>query len=241
MIRLFIVNGSHPCAAAERALQLKGLEYRVRELPPPLHMPAQRLLFGARTVPAMKLDGGEKVSGSSAILRRLDELVPEPPLFPADPAARAEVEEAERWGDEVFQPIARRLLWPAFARHPAAMAGYQQGSRLPALPKPVLIALAPVVTRVEMRANHASQEAVAGELAALPGHLDRIDAWIEAGVLGGEQPNAADLQIGATSRLLLTIGDVRPAFAGRPAEAHALRTFPTLSGSVPEGVLTGAG
>ncbi|CAN5450062.1 hypothetical protein BH20ACT17_BH20ACT17_03100 [soil metagenome] len=47
-----------------------------------------RLRFAQRTVPALRLDGGEKVQGSRAILRRLDELVPEPPLLPADPAAR---------------------------------------------------------------------------------------------------------------------------------------------------------
>ena len=37
-----------------------------------------------RTVPALRIDG-EKVQGSRAIMRRLDELVPEPPLFPSDP------------------------------------------------------------------------------------------------------------------------------------------------------------
>ena len=35
-------------------------------------------------------------------------------------------------------------------------------------------------------------------------------------MLGGEQPNAADLQIGATLRVLLTIGDLRPLIEGPP-------------------------
>jgi hypothetical protein len=30
------------------------------------------------------------------------------------------------------------------------------------------------------------------DLAALPGILQRIDDWIAEGVIGGEQPNAAD-------------------------------------------------
>src|SRR3954453_5378741 len=59
-IDLYVVHGSHPCAAVERALELKGLEYRRVELPP-LHAPIQRVVFGARTVPAMRLDGGERL------------------------------------------------------------------------------------------------------------------------------------------------------------------------------------
>ena len=47
--------------------------------------------------------------------------------------------------------------------------------------------------------------------------------------------NAADLQIAASSRLLLTIGDVALFFAGRPAEAHARGLFPSWSGHVPAG------
>src|SRR3954452_24821768 len=70
-IDLYVVHGSHPCAAVERALELKGLDFRVVELPPPLHAPLQRVRFGARTVPAVVLDCGEKVSGSRAILQRL--------------------------------------------------------------------------------------------------------------------------------------------------------------------------
>ena len=55
------------------------------------------------------------------------------------------------------------------------------------------------------------------DIAELPRQLDRIDAWIGDGLLGGAQPNAADLQIGSTIQLLLTLGDVRPLLAGSPA------------------------
>ena len=48
-------------------------------------------------------------------------------------------------------------------------------------------------------------------------------------------PNAADLQIGSSLRLLATIGDVRPLVAGRPAEALALRLFADYPGDVPAG------
>ncbi len=117
-LKLYVVHGSHPCAAVEKALELKRLDYSVFEWPPPAHIVGQRILFGRRTVPALRIDG-EKVQGSRPIIRRLDELVPEPPLFPSDPAARARVEEAERWGDEVFQPVARELIWAGFLQPPA--------------------------------------------------------------------------------------------------------------------------
>ena len=111
-LKLYVVHGSHPCAAVEKALALKGLEYGVVEWPPPLQALMQKAIFGARTVPGLRIDG-EKVSGSRAIMRRLDQLVPEPPLWPADPDRRRAVEDAERWGDEVFQPVARELIWAA--------------------------------------------------------------------------------------------------------------------------------
>jgi hypothetical protein len=33
-LRLFIVHGSHPCNTAMKALEVKGLSYKVVELPP---------------------------------------------------------------------------------------------------------------------------------------------------------------------------------------------------------------
>jgi glutathione S-transferase len=235
-VTLYVVNGSHPCATVERALQLKGIPYKLVEFPPPMHMAPMKLLFGKRTVPGMKVDD-EKISGSRAILRRLDELQPEPPLLPADDAARAQVEEAEAWGDEVLQPLVRRVLWPTFKAHPEAMATYNQGSKLPPIPVPVLKLIAPVATRIEMRANEATPETYAADLRTLPELLDRVDAWIADGTLGGEVPNAADLQITPSLRLLLTLGDLRPLIEPRPAGQLALRLWPDFPGDAPAGII----
>jgi glutathione S-transferase len=233
--KLYVVHGSHPCATVQRALDMKAVPYKVVELLPPMHAALQRMRFGARTVPGLMLDSGEKISGSRAIMRRLEELAPEPSLFPADAEALAEVHRAEEWGDEVWQPMARRLLWRTFTMHPRAMKSYQEGSRFP-MPAVAVRLLAPAVNAVERRLNAAEEGAVRADLLALPGHLDRIDAWLGDGVLGGEAVNAADLQIATTSRLMLTIGDVRPFFAGRPAEAHAMGLFAEWAGSTPAGV-----
>jgi glutathione S-transferase len=235
-IKLYVVHGSHPCAAVARAMEMKGVPYDVVELLPPMHAVVQRVRFGARTVPSVRLESGEKLSGTMAIMRRLDELAPVPALFPADPAARADVERSEAWGDEVWQAVARRVLWVAFARAPRTMPSYQEHARV-RLPAPIVLALAPIATLAERRMNDATESRARDDLRALPGHLDRIDAWLAGGVLGGETPNAADLQIAASSRLLLTVADTRALFARRPCERHALDLFPQWDGSVPAGVL----
>jgi glutathione S-transferase len=237
-VDLYLVHGSHPCAAVERALALKRLPYRRIEVPPPLQAPVAKLRFGSRTVPAIVLDGGDHVSGSREIMRRLDAIAPEPPLFPADPQARRLVERAEEWGDEVYQPIGRRLLWAIIRRRPDALASYAEGSRL-RLPAAVVRALAPAIAGVEATMNNAADGAVRADLRSLPGHLDRIDGWIADGVLGGAAPNAADLQVAATTRLLMTLGDIAPFLAGRPAERHARAVFAPQAGSTPRGVLPG--
>ena len=235
-VRLYVVNASHPCATVVSALERKGIDYKVTELPPPMHMAFMRMRFGRRTVPAITIDG-EKISGSRAIMRRLDELVPEPRLYPADAVQRARVEEAEEWGDEVLQGYARRVLWPTFKAHPEAMATFQDGSKLPALPVPVIKAMAPVATRIEMRANEASDDTYPADLRELPAILDKVDGWIAEGVLGGEPPNAADLQIAPSLRLMMSLGDLRPLIAARPAGELAMRLFPDFPGDAPAGII----
>jgi glutathione S-transferase len=206
--------------------------YKNIEIPPGSHAAVMKVLFGGRTVPGIRFEDGEKVQFSRPILRALERRVPEPRLYTGP-----EVEEAERWGEEAFQPVARRLLWPAFARNPRAMHSYQEGQRSPKLPMPVIATVGRAVIGIEKRLNSATDEAVRADLQELPAHLDHVDALIERGVIGGDAPNAADLQIAPTVRLMHTIGDVRPLIAGRPAEAFAFKWFDPLPGSTPAGVL----
>lgn len=232
--KLYVIPASHPCVAVEAALKLKGIAYERVDFLPVLHRLQGKLVYGARTVPGMKLRG-EKLFGSKRIMRRLDEIAPEPRLYPQDAAYRARVEDAETWGDEVLQPLARRLTWAALKRAPKAMERYAEGSNLP-VPTPLARPSYPLVARVSARLNKESDASSRADLAALPGHLDRVDGWIADGLLGGEAPNAADLQIGASLALLLSLGDVRPLVESRPAAALA-RYFPPVPGSTPPGIL----
>jgi glutathione S-transferase len=235
-LRLYVLPASHPCAAVEKALELKGLPYRVWEWPPPIHAPMQLLLTGKRTVPSLKVDG-ESVSGSRAIMHRLDQLAPEPALYPEDPEARARVEAADQWGEEDFQPVPREMIWAGVIHRPDALVSYGANSRLP-IPGGVLRLSAPLIAQAERRLNRTDDQLAARRLAELPADLDRIDAWLADGTLHGvEQPTAADLQILSTVRLLATVGDARPLLEGRPCERAARQLWPHLAGDLPAGAI----
>ena len=232
---LYALPASHPCACAERALQLKAIEYRRIDLPPLAHKAIQKARFGGSTVPGLVLDG-KKVLGSLPIVRALEAKAPEPPLLPSDRKERKSVELAESWGDEVLQPLVRRLLWSALGRAPSALASYSEGSNLP-IPAPVTRLSAPLLARVAERIHGATDLNVRADLAHLGNHLARVDRWIEHEVIGGERPNAADLQIGAGLALLLTVADVASVAGTRPATELAFRWFPQYPGRVPAGTL----
>jgi glutathione S-transferase len=235
---LYMICGSHPCITAERALQLKRQPYRLVEFPPVLQVPVLRSRFGSRTVPVLRLGGGEIVVGSRAIVHRLDVLVPDPPLLPHDSALRARVEEAERWGDDVLQAVARRLFWACLHRRPDAIVSYSEDSLLH-VPGWAQKLVAPALSAFGVRYNRVAAHAPA-DFHSLPACFDRVDAWIAEGLLGGEQPNAADLQIGPGLRMLGSFGDVQPLLAGRPCWQLAQRIVPRYPGWMPAGALTAA-
>jgi glutathione S-transferase len=235
---LYAVPASHPCACVERALQLKAIEYRRIDLPPVAHKAVQKAMFGGGTVPGLVLDG-RKVLGSLRIIRALEAKVPEPRLLPADPKERKSIELAEGWGDEVLQPLVRRVIWAALRRAPEAIPSYGEGSNL-FVPPPLARLSGPLIARAEQRINAASDLNVRADLAHLENHLARVERWIDYEVIGGERPNAADLQIGSGLALLLTVEDVASRFSGRPATELARRWFPGYPGRVPRGVLPAA-
>ncbi len=236
--KLYALPASHPCAAVEVALELKGIAYDRVDLLPMSQLVLGPVRYGGSTVPGMRI-GSERLVGSRAIMRRLDELVPAPALLPApgDPA-RERVLEIERWGDQVFQDVARRVIDAAFIREPRAMESYAAGAKLP-LPAAWMRPAMPLTARLMAIRNKASDDATRTDIAALPGQLAEVDGWISEGLLGGEPPNAADLQVGSTIRLLRSIGDVR-AIVDEHAAARLARYFPPLSGQVDPGALPSA-
>jgi glutathione S-transferase len=229
-LTIHILPPSHPCAAVEAALKLKGLEYERVELQAGRHGEEMERLYGEgnTTVPGLLIDG-EPVHGSNAILERIEQLVAEPPLFPEELGDA--VAAAARWGDEELQDLGRRLPWGALHFRPESMGTLAGGEPL----DPAGTDFAIRFVRGSWKYHGITAERLAADLADLPAKLDRIDAFVAEGVLGGERPNAADLQIGATLAVLLIVGDVRPLIEGRPAEQLARRFFDDRPGEIPAG------
>jgi glutathione S-transferase len=246
--RLYVILGSHACRTGMLLLEHKGIDYKTVTLPTLLHPVGARLAgfrgeapprelgagsrrtagvaFGDRmgTVPALRMNA-ERVQSNRNISRFLDRVQPEPALFPADPQARMAVEEAERWGDDVFQMTARRLAIAAALHGLDAL--YERGSagRL----GPILWhrdLARRIGIRFVMSAFSTTRKSEAALLAELPGQLDKVDALIEAGVLNGEHLNAADMMIAPSIALLGYRLDVRSSLAERPAMELADRLLP---------------
>ena len=231
-VRLYVIPASHPAETAKLMLDHKSIPYRRTDLLPGIHKAIlTSLRFPARTVPAMKIDG-RKIQGTRQIARELDRLQPEPPLFPADPERRAMVEQAERFGDEDLQAPIRRILWNAVKRDRSVMRGYAEGASL-GVPIGLAVRTAGPVVAYASSYNKASDANVRHDIAALPGMLQRIDDWIEAGVLDGEQLNATDFQIAPSIALAMTLQDLRPLIADRPAGRLATRVAPDYPGDTP--------
>jgi glutathione S-transferase len=231
--RLYGLPASHPSLAAELMLRRKGIDYKRMDLVPAVSRPLLRALrFPGITVPALVIDR-RRIQGSRKIARALDEIKPDPALLPADPAARAAVEEAERWGDEVLQPVPRRIAWWALRHDRSGVASFLANARLPFPNRIAILTSAPVVA-LAARLNEATDAALEEDLAALPSLLDRVDGLIADGTLGGAEPNAADYQIAPSVRLLMAFDDLRPGIERRPAGELAVRVCPEPVGHVGE-------
>jgi len=229
---LYSLPGSHPAKGVALMLDFKGIDYRTIDLMPLLHKGVVRAAgFPGTTVPALKFNG-EKIQNSVDIARALDRIVPEPPLLPADEEARKKVLMAEAFGEAELQHAVRQILWNAVRRQPRSIATFLEGSSLP-LPQPVAAYTSGPIIWGEYKVNDSTDENVKSNLAALPEWLDRLDAWVEDGTLGGDTPNAADFQVMTSIGLLMTLQDLRPLVADRPIGKAAMKVVPDYAGDVP--------
>jgi glutathione S-transferase len=234
--KLYVIQGSHPGIAAALMLERKGIPYSRTIVPPGF---SRRLIkrfgFEGDRTPALKIDD-RKVQGSTAISRELDRIKPDPPLFPADPELRSLVEEAEAWGDDAPQSIPRTIIWWAFKRDRAGMKSFLENAPASArfgLPAGIAVLTVGPMINLAVKLNDANDDHVRAELARLPEVLDRVDRYIEEGVLNGDQLYAADYQLAPSIRLLMTFDDLRPAIDARPAGEFAKRVLPDEMGRVP--------
>ena len=247
MYTLYVIPGSRACRSAMLMLEHKQLPYRRVDIVTLLHpvvvrlhgfdaggqtrIAGERRTLGLRlgdrlgTVPALAANG-QRISTNHGIARFLDERHPQPQLFPVEPERRAAVEEAERWANETLQMAARRIPGAAVVRDPAAFARAAGDGRLGYLLYKRELVRRLIVPRILGRVFAASPASDRELLAELPPMLDRIDAWIADGTLGGAQLNAADFMVAPSLAVILYRPDVLPLFEGRPALELVDRLLP---------------
>jgi glutathione S-transferase len=230
-VRLYSFTISNSSQTARLMLARKGVAFKNVELLPGLH-PLILWASGFRrgTVPAMKLDG-RKIEGSMEIARALEAAVPEPSLYPADPERRRAVAEAEAWGEAELQVVPRRIARWGLARDNGARTRIARDIGIP-LPQVAAALNWPIARAMAARVD-ADETHVRQILAELPATLDRVDGYIADGVIGGEEPNAADFQIAPSVRILVSMAELAQVVRGRPCEAHARRFVPDYPDAPP--------
>lgn len=233
--RVYVMPISNAAAAGAAMVRHKRIPHRVVSFMPGLHPILVRAAgFERHTVPALEVDG-RKVQGSREIARFLDQLAPDPPLFPRAPAERARVEEAERWGEQVLQPVPRRLF--RYLMLTQSSARIWLGSEVMGLPGAAAIAplFMPAIRRLAA-ISHADDEGVRASIERLPELLDHVDGLIADGTIGAAEANAAGFQILASVRVLLEFEDLAGLLEGRPCVPAARLLYPDWPGPIPRGL-----
>jgi glutathione S-transferase len=219
---LYAIPGSHPARTGQLMLELKRIPFRRVNLVPGLHRVYVRLRgFPGDRVPAVRFADGSRAQGTRPLARALDAIQPEPRLVPDDPR----VEEAERWGDDVLQQWARRMVVEAGIRDPDALNERGSKGRL----GPLLFKRERqrrVVVRLVRIAYRMTSEQLQDDQTRIVEMLDRVDALLAEGVLNGEQLNCADLQIATSLALVEYRLDVCESLRRRPAAELMERVLP---------------
>jgi glutathione S-transferase len=210
--RLYGFPLSHPTSMVRAMLDLKGIEYRLVEIPVGLH-PAAIRLYGFRggTVPALRLADGERVQTTRAIARRLDALVAEPRMVGQGPVWAG----AEQWADEVFQNLPRRMLRRQGTRDRDLRLWVAQQGKLP-LPE-LTATIGGPLARLLAREAGASEANVLADMRALRETMDQVDLLLTDGTARTDPPDALALQLILTTRTLWRLEQLRPLLAGRPS------------------------
>jgi glutathione S-transferase len=194
---------SHYNEKVRWALSLKGVEHERRTPPPGAHMAIAMALTRGRshTFPVLQLDG-RAIGDSSQIIAALEEAVPEPALYPADPDDRARALELEEFFDEELGPHIRLCAWDEACKDPEALGRFSAALA----PRPLRPFAAPTM-RVFLRLRFGVGDVDAAENARgkVIAALDRLEAELgDAEYLVGDSFTVADLTAAALFYPLVT-------------------------------------
>lgn len=192
---LWQIDVSHYSEKARWALAWKGVEHRRHSPVPGAHMVvAFWLTRGAHyTFPVLSIDG-RRIGDSTAIIAALEELHPEPPLYPLDIGERRRALELEEFFDEELGPYVRQVAWYEFGNDRERFAELMEQTA----PAPIArfsgatAAYARAYTSLRFRAGNA--EAAELGRAKVLAALDRLEAELgDNEYLVGESFSVADL------------------------------------------------
>jgi glutathione S-transferase len=227
---LHAIPFSHPCIAVSTALDRYGLEYETVNFVTGQQGDEIEKIFGEgnRTVPGLLVDD-EPVHGTIPVFERIDQIADEADLYPA--AVAAAIKEAEVGLCEDLQTAARVLIFGALHFRPESMGTFTGSGPL----DPAGTDFAIKYIRGAWRYTGTTAERIAGELAKLPESLGLADELIEGGAIGGDEPTAADFQIGSSLHLLVQIGDLRPLIEAHQSGQLVERWFEPGPAEIPAG------
>jgi glutathione S-transferase len=181
---------------ARWALDYKRVPHVRRAVLPGSHRSLARKLWGGTTLPVLVLDG-QPIGDSTRIIEALEDLRPDPPLYPPNPRERKRALELEDYFDEELGPYVRR----AAIHHMLADRDLMLGAFAPDLGRarrlsaPVTFPLIRRQTKKTMGIDDASVEHAYQKIAAA-GERFRAELG-PSGYLSGDGFCVADLTLAA--------------------------------------------
>ncbi len=193
---------SHYNEKARWALDWKRLPHRRHGLVPGPHAPIVWWLTGQTEVPVLRLDGAT-ISDSTRIIAALEAHRPDPPLYPADPAARARALALEDFFDEELGPHMRRTFFFQVLQDPEHAVALLTVDETP-LTKRLYGVGFPLVRMVMRAGMRIDAEGAARSRDKVHAALDRLEAELRpSGYLVGDAFSVADLTAAALLAPLL--------------------------------------
>ena len=200
--RLYVFTLSHYCEKARWACDRKGLRYRLVTLLPGAHLWTMRRFARATHVPLL-IDGQRVIQDSSGIIDYLDEVLPESPLTPREPALAAQAREWEAVFDrELGQPLRRIFYYHALQDARFLAAEYQRGG--PFWGSWFYALALPTIRRAVGEKYDVTAENVAQDLELVQALIQRLDQHFAVHrYLVGERFSRADLSLAALGAALV--------------------------------------
>jgi glutathione S-transferase len=232
---------SHYSEKVRWALEYKAVSH-ARRLPKavPHFLVARQLTRGeVTTFPVVRLPDGRVVGDSTAIIAALEDVFPEPPLYPTDAADRSRALELEEWFDEQLGTHVRVLALHEAAHDPRTLRELSSvHAPLHMRPFPRLWARG-FGAAIRRRYGLDRLEAVDAAREAVGRAFDRLEAELEGDHLVGDRFTVADLTAAShfywlvqppagpriISRLPAPLAEFMRAFEERPGYRWVLTTY----------------